>query len=39
MCCFKLGQTEIPFKDFYKQKQVTDIFTISVNKVVVPDSH
>ena len=37
MSCFKFGQTEIASKDFYKQKQLTDIFTIDVNKVVVSD--
>ena len=37
MSCFKLGQIEIASKDFYKQKQLTDIFTIDVNKVVVSD--
>ena len=35
MSCFKLFQIEIEFKDFYMQKQVTDIFTIHLNEVVV----
>ena len=33
---FKFGEKEV-YKDFYKQRQITDIFTISVNKVVVSD--
>ena len=37
MSCFKFGQIEIASKDFYKQKQLTDIFRIDVNKVVVSD--
>ena len=37
MSSFKFGQTEIASKDFYKQKKVTDIFTINVNKMVVFD--
>ena len=37
MSCFKFGQIEIASKDFCKQKQLTDIFTIDVNKVVVSD--
>ena len=33
----KFGQTEVTGKDFYKQRQINDIFTIDVNKVVVSD--
>ena len=32
---FKFRQKEVAAKDFYKQRQITDIFTIDVNKVVV----
>ena len=35
MSNFKFGQKESASKYFYKQKQVTDIFTIDINKVVV----
>ena len=34
---FKIGQKEVTAKDFYRQRQITDIFTIDVNKVVVSD--
>ena len=34
---FKFGQEEVTAKDFYRQRQITDIFTIDVNKVVVSD--
>ena len=34
---FIFGQKEITTKDFYGQRQITDIFTIDVNKVVVSD--
>ena len=34
---FQVGQKEIVYKDFYKQKQLADIFTININKVVVSD--
>ena len=37
MSSFKIGQIEVASKDFYKQKQITDIFTIDVNKVVLRD--
>ena len=30
-----LGQIEIAFKDFDKQKQATVMFTMKVNKVIV----
>ena len=34
---FKFGQKEVTPKAFYWQREITDIFTISVNKVVVSD--
>ena len=34
---FKFGQTEVTTKDFHKQRQITDIFTINMNKLVVSD--
>ena len=33
----KFGQKEVTAKDFYKQRQITNMFTINVNKVVVSD--
>ena len=33
----KLGQKEVTTKDFYGQRQITDIFTIDVNKLVIFD--
>ena len=33
----KFGQKQVTTKDFYGQRQITDIFTIDVNKVVVSD--
>ena len=33
----KFGQKEVTTKDFYGQRQITDIFTIDVNKLVVSD--
>ena len=33
----KFGQKEVTTKDFYRQRQITDIFTINVNMVVVSD--
>ena len=33
----KFGQTEVTTEYFYGQKQITDLFTIDVNKVVVSD--
>ena len=33
----KFGQKAVTAKDFYRQRQITDIFTIDVNKVLVPD--
>ena len=32
---FTFGQKEVTIKDFYGQRQITNIFTINVNKVVV----
>ena len=32
---FKFGQKEVTSKDFYGQRQITDIFTIDVNKLVI----
>ena len=34
---FKFGQKEVTAKEFYSQRQITDIFTIDINKVVVSD--
>ena len=34
---FKFGQKEVTAKVFYRQRKITDIFTIDVNKVVVSD--
>ena len=34
---FKFGQKEVTIKDFYGQRQITDIFTMDVNKLVVSD--
>ena len=34
---FTFGQKEITNKDFYRQRKITVIFTIDVNKVVVSD--
>ena len=33
----KVGQKEVTTKDFYGQRQITDIFTIDVNKLVISD--
>ena len=33
----KFVQKEVTTKDFYGQRQTTDIFTININKVVVSD--
>ena len=33
----KFGQKEVTTKDFYGQRQITDVFTIDVNKMVVFD--
>ena len=37
MKMLKFGQKEVTTKDFYGQRQITDLFTIDVNKVVVSD--
>ena len=34
---FKFGQKEVTTKDFYGQRQILDIFTIDVNKLVISD--
>ena len=34
---FKFGEIEIVSKDFHKQRQIIDIVTTNVNKVVVSD--
>ena len=34
---FKSGQKEVTTKDFYGQRQITDIFKIDVNKLVISD--
>ena len=33
----KFGQKEVRTKEFHGQRQITDIFTIDLNKVVVSD--
>ena len=33
----KLDQKEVTTKDFYDRRQITDIFTTDVNKVVISD--
>ena len=33
----KFGQKKVTTKDFYGQRQITDIFTIDVNKLVISD--
>ena len=37
MSSFKFGQIEIVFKDSFKKNELTDIFTVNVNEVVVSD--
>ena len=34
---FKFGQKEVTTKDLYGRRQMTDVFTIDVNKVMVSD--
>ena len=34
---FKFSQIEVVSKDFYRQRQITDIFTTDVKKVVLSD--
>ena len=33
----KFGQKEVTTKDFHRQRQITDLLTMDVNKVVVSD--
>ena len=33
----KFSQKEVTTKDFYRQRQITDLFTIDINKVVISD--
>ena len=33
----KFGQKEVTTKDFYGQRQITDIFTIDVKKLLISD--
>ena len=33
----KFGRKEVTTNDFWGQKQITDLFTIDINKVVVSD--
>ena len=33
----KFGQSKVTTKDFYGQRQITDIFTIDINKVMISD--
>lgn len=37
MSCFKFGQVNVASKDFYKHKQITDIFTLDIGRVAVSD--
>ena len=37
MSSFKFGQIEVAYKDSHKQRNITDIFTINVNKVTLSD--
>ena len=37
MYIFKFGQKEIAVKDFHRERKVTDILTINVNKAVASD--
>ena len=37
MSIFKFGQMNIASRDFYKYKQVTDIATMDISKVLVSD--
>ena len=34
---FKAGQKEVTTKDFYGHRQITNIFTTDVNKLLVSD--
>ena len=33
----KFGQKEVTSKDFYGQRQISDIFTMDLNKLVISD--
>ena len=33
----KFSQKEVTTKDFYRQRQITNLFTIDINKVVISD--
>ena len=33
----KFGQKKVKTKDFYGQRQMTDIFTIDINRLVISD--
>ena len=33
----KFGQKEVKTKDFYRKRQITDLLTIDVNKVMIAD--
>ena len=35
MFSFSFGQKKVAPKDFYKQRQITDLFTINIKKVVL----
>ena len=37
MTSFTFGQIQFASKDFYKQRQITDMLKIDVNKIVVSD--
>ena len=37
MKMLNFSQKEVTSKDFYRQRQITDIFTIYVNRVVISD--
>ena len=37
MSSFKFGQIKVASKDFHNQRQITDIFTIDVSKMVLSD--
>ena len=34
---FKFGRKEVTVKDFHGQRQISDMFTIDVNKMVIHD--
>ena len=37
MSSLKLGQIEVAPKDFYKQRQVADMLTVNINKVLLSE--